>query len=115
MRVRTLQPRANLWVEHEGEVALSEWRVRLLEAIVETGSISAAARRQGVDYRTAWRKLKEMEERLGVNLTERTVGGARGGGTQLTTEGRDYVRKFRAFARGIETVIERQFNTAFYK
>lgn len=109
-----MKPRANLWIEDNGgQVALSEWRVQLLEAIAETGSISEAARRQDVDYRTAWRKLKEMEERLGVKLTERTVGGARGGGTQLTTAGRDYVRKFRKFARGIQTMIARQFNAAF--
>lgn len=113
MLVRTFRPRANLWIECDGQVALSEWRVRLLEAIAETGSISEATRRQDVDYRTAWRKLKEMEERLGVKLTERTVGGPRGGGTQLTTAGHDYVRKFRKFARGIESVIERQFVGAF--
>ena len=34
---------SNFWVERNGEVVLSEWRVALLEAVAETGSISAAA------------------------------------------------------------------------
>ena len=38
-----MEPRLNVWIEHNGTVVLSEWRVRLLEAIDQTGSISRAA------------------------------------------------------------------------
>ena len=34
-----MQPRANFWIEQDGQVVLSSWRVKLLEAIAETGSI----------------------------------------------------------------------------
>ena len=34
---------ANLWLETNDKVVLSRWRVQLLEAIDETGSIRAAA------------------------------------------------------------------------
>jgi molybdenum-dependent DNA-binding transcriptional regulator ModE len=66
---------SNFWLERNGQVVLSEWRVALLEAVADTGSISAAAARQGVHFRVAWRKLQEMEARLGTKLTERTTGG----------------------------------------
>jgi molybdate transport system regulatory protein len=108
-----MQVRSNFWVEKNGEVVLSEWRVALLEAVDETGSISAAAVKQGVHFRVAWRKLKEMEERVGVKLTESTVGGERGGGTRLTAEGRDIVSKFRVFTRGLKETVEQQFEKAF--
>jgi len=36
-------PKFNLWLERDGKVVLSAWRIRLLEAIEETGSITAAA------------------------------------------------------------------------
>ena len=55
-----MQPRINLWIEEEGEVVLSDWRVRLLEAIVETGSISSAAAKLDVSYHRAWDKIREM-------------------------------------------------------
>jgi molybdate transport system regulatory protein len=65
-----MQPRSNFWIENNGKVVLSEWRVALLEAVERTGSIRAAADQQGVHFRVAWRKLQEMEEGLGVKLTD---------------------------------------------
>ena len=92
---------------------LSKWRVRLLEAVEETGSISAAAERMDVPYRRAWDKLDEMEKGLGVQLVERHVGGAHGGGARLTTAGRDYVARFKRFMQGIDEVIAHHFEQAF--
>ena len=63
-----MQPRSNLWIEKNGQVVLSRWRVNLLRAIDETGSISAAAEKMQVSYHRAWEKLHEMETRLGVAL-----------------------------------------------
>lgn len=113
MTADALQARSNVWLEKDGKVVLSDWRVALLEAIDTTGSISAAAAQQGVHFRVAWRKLQEMEGRLGVKLTERSVGGPRGGGTQLTAEGRVYVRKFRTFTRGLKERLDQQFKETF--
>ncbi len=110
-----MQVRSNFWVEKNGEVVLSEWRVALLEAVEETGSINAAAAKQGVNYRVAWRKLKEMEQRLGVKLVESTVGGEHGGGTRLTANGRALVRQFRAFTEGLKETVERRFEETFRK
>jgi len=109
----TLKPRSNLWIECGGQVVLSKWRVRLLEAIQETGSINAAAERVGVSYHRAWEKLDEMEKGLGVQLVERQVGGARGGGTRLTATGREYVARFKRFERGFDDVITGHFEQAF--
>jgi molybdate transport system regulatory protein len=104
---------SNFWVEKDGQVVLSEWRVALLEAVEETGSINAAAEKRGVPYRVAWQKLNEMEERLGVKLTERTVGGEHGGGTRLTAAGREWVRQFRTFTEGLKETVERRFEETF--
>ena len=49
-----MQPMFNLWLEKNDEVVLSTWRVALLRAVADTGSISAAAERTKVQYRTAW-------------------------------------------------------------
>jgi molybdate transport system regulatory protein len=108
-----MRPCSNFWLEKEGKVVLSEWRVALLEAVEKTGSINAAAAQQGVHFRVAWRKLKEMEEGLGVKLTQRTVGGKYGGGTYLTPEGREYVRLFRAFTAGLKDRVDKQFKETF--
>jgi molybdate transport repressor ModE-like protein len=66
-----------------------------------------------VHFRVAWRKLQEMEDRLGTKLTERTTGGPRDGGTRLTAKGLDCVRRFRRLTAGLQDLIEQRFAEAF--
>ncbi|HEY4690742.1 MAG TPA: LysR family transcriptional regulator [Anaerolineae bacterium] len=110
-----MEPRINLWIEQDGEVVLSDWRVSLLEAIAETGSISSAAIKMDVPYHRAWDKIHEMEHGLGVKLVETQAGGAGGGGAQLTPEGRAYVEKFRCFQAGFKEQIDQRFKETFTK
>jgi len=106
-------PRYNLWIEENEEVVLSLWRTKLLTAIDETGSISAAAEKIGVPYRRAWEKIREMEQRLGFRLLDTEVGGSGGGGAILTEKAREYVDRFHKFEKGLEAEIERRFQEAF--
>jgi len=96
-----LDVRSKLWVERDGKVALSEWRVDLLLAIDETGSLAAAAERLHVPYRTAWYKLKGAEETLGLKLVDSESGGKSGGQTRLTPQGRDLAERFRRASQEI--------------
>ena len=108
-----MRPCSNFWIEKDGKVVLSEWRVALLEAVEQTGSINAAAAQQGVPFRVAWRKIQEMEDGLGVPLTERITGGPHGGGTCLTEAGRAYIAQFHAAMAGLKDRAERQFRAVF--
>jgi molybdate transport system regulatory protein len=108
-----LRPRSKVWLEQDGQVVLSEWRVELLEAIEATGSLSAAAQRLGVPYRTAWSRLKQMEERLGARLLETQVGGPEGGGSRLTAEARDVITRFRRVVDGVAELVDRRFQQEF--
>ena len=108
-----LTPHINLWVELDGSVVLSRWRVRLLETIEDTGSISGAAERLGIQYRLAWDRLQEMEAGLAVRLVDRHVGGSGGGGAQLTPAARDLVARFSAFADRLDEFVAVEFRAAF--
>ena len=108
-----MQPKSNLWIEKDGEVVLSRWRVNLLRAIDETGSISAAAEKMQVSYHRAWEKLHEMETRLGVALVETQTGGSHGGGARLTAAARDYIARFDRFSQGIDEIVARHFAESF--
>ena len=101
--------RSKVWVERGDAVLLSEWRVELLEAVAETGSLAAAAERLGVPYRTAWHRIKESEAHLGVRLLATESGGAEGGGSRLTDEAADLVRRFRRVSAGLTEQVERRF------
>jgi molybdate transport system regulatory protein len=108
-----MEPHFNLWIEHNGVVVLSNWRVKLLEAIDQTGSISRAAERLKVTYHRAWEKIHEMEEGLGYKVVDAQVGGAGGGGAELTPQGRELMSKFHMFSRGLSEEIDQRFENAF--
>jgi molybdate transport system regulatory protein len=107
-----LEVRSKLWIEKDGCVALSEWRVELLLAIEEAGSLSVAAERMHVPYRTAWYKLKEAEAQLGFALVESVSGGANGGGTRLTEAGRDIAGRFQEAADEIAHLAKNRLRAA---
>ncbi len=82
-----LEPRIKLWVEKDGSLVLSDYRVRLLRCVAETGSLAKAAQRMGLSYRRAWGKVREIERNLGLSLVESDVVGAGGCGSRLTKDG----------------------------
>jgi molybdate transport system regulatory protein len=108
-----LKQKANFWIEKDGKVVLSLWRVRLLEFVRDTGSISAAASKMGISYRRAWDKIHECEERLGVRLVETQTGGEGGGGSSLTPDAIGYINRFRAFISGLDELVAQSFHENF--
>ncbi|MEJ2591856.1 MAG: TOBE domain-containing protein [Candidatus Thiodiazotropha sp.] len=70
-------------------------RIDLLEAIDAQGSISAAAKQLGISYRSAWDAVDEMNNLWESPLVEKSPGGAHGGGTRLTGDGRQLIDGFR--------------------
>jgi len=104
---------SKVWLERDGRVALSAWRITLLEAVHEAGSLTAAAGRIGVPYRTAWYKLREIEDQLGLRLLDTHSGGPDGGHTTLTPEALDIVRRFRRASRGVEDLVRERFESEF--
>jgi molybdate transport system regulatory protein len=109
----SLQAKANVWIERHGQVALSRWRVALLLAVQETGSISAAAQRLNIPYHRAWDKIRECEHCLGVSLLITQTGGVGGGGARLTPAAIDYIQRFQQFERGLDELIQQRFQAAF--
>ena len=108
-----MEPRLKLWIELNGEIVLSDWRVGLLEEIGQTGSLTRAAEALNVPYRTAWHKLKQMERRLGVRLVTSRSGGSDGGHTELTPAARYYIDRYGIFVAGLRQEVAQRFAMVF--
>ena len=76
-------------------IAIGPGKADLLEAIAETGSISAAAKRMGMSYRRAWLLMDTMNRCFRVPLVAAAKGGRRGGGAQVTPHGMEILRRYR--------------------
>ena len=70
-------------------------KAALLESIRETGSISAAARSLGMDYKRAWLLLDSINRAFVTPAVERVTGGSGGGGAVLTRFGADLLARYR--------------------
>lgn len=74
------------WAQALGHAA-SDKRLDILRGIARSGSISQAAREAGVSYKAAWQALDTLSNLAGVELVQRAVGGAGGGGARVTEAG----------------------------
>ncbi len=83
-------------IYHDDTIAIGPGKVALLEAIAETGSISAAARQIGMSYRRAWVLGDEMNQCLRSPAVSTATGGARGGGAVVTPLGKDLAKHYRS-------------------
>lgn len=90
------------------EIAMGLGKADLLEAIVETGSISAAGRRRGLSYRKAWLMVDEMNRCFARPVVEAKKGGAKGGGAQVTEMGREALRQYRSIQALAEASIAKE-------
>ena len=103
-------PRMKLWLEADGRLVMSDYRVRLLEAIADTGSLSKAAESMRLSYRRAWGKLKELEDNLGYPLAKSESGGSRGGRTVLTENALAFIAAYRRFQERVTADMDRAFH-----
>ncbi|TDQ83897.1 molybdate transport system regulatory protein [Dongia mobilis] len=90
----------------EPEVAIGPGKADLLEAIRDTGSISAAGRRLGMSYRRAWLLVDELNRHLGAPVVDAQTGGAKGGGAALTETGDEVLTRYRRMEQACRHVTE---------
>ena len=102
-------PRQKLWIEADGRLVMSDYRLRLLELVAESGSLAEAATAMRLSYRRAWGKIKELEANLGMPLVHSEVGGAGGGRTTLTDEARALLAAYRRFQERMAAQLETVF------
>jgi len=108
-----VEARSKIWCERGGELVLSEWRLDLLAAVGETGSLSRAAERLDVPYRAAWHTLAAVEEQLANRLLEAQSGGAGGGGSSLAPHAVELIRRFRRVRQGVSELVSKRFESEF--
>ena len=97
--------RSKVWLEKDGKLLMGWGRASLLEKIDELGSISAAARAMKLAYRNAWLWVEAMNRLAPKPLVEKSTGGANGGYTRLTEEGRKAVEEYQKINLKLQTAL----------
>ncbi len=101
--------KTKIWIENEqGKLVIGTGRLRILEAIMESGSMNKAATKLGQPFRAVWGKIKATEQRCGFKLVESTKSGSK-----LTREGMDLMCKYHQIQTRCEKYADNQFQELF--
>ena len=88
-------------------------KVLLLEAILEKGSISAAAKSIGMSYKKAWGLIKEINSSSNNKIIKTNTGGQGVRGTKISEEGINFIKSFRTIEEKIFKVAEKEKNDLY--
>jgi molybdate transport system regulatory protein len=88
--------RLTLRVDLDEDRAIGPGKIRLLEAIRDTGSITKAGVALGMSYRRAWLLVDDMNNCFREPVILAQTGGSHGGGALLTPFGARLIDQYRA-------------------
>ena len=102
-----------VWIEQDGGTAFGEGPYHLLKGVEETGSLWKAAAAMGMAYSKARRIMSCCEKSLGFALTYRKIGGALGGGSELTNDAADLMRTYEGLRAEMEAALGEAYRKHF--
>lgn len=85
---------------------LGHGKIRLLELIASTGSISAAGRAMDMSYRRAWLLVDALNSMFSRPVVESQRGGKQGGGAALTEFGNELLHTYRNMQEKLEKAVK---------
>jgi len=83
-----------VWINEQQGHFIGSGRIRLLENIKKTGSITGGAKAMKMSYRQAWQMVEDMNTRSDKPLVEKILGGKGGGGAIVTESGEKAIKLF---------------------
>jgi molybdate transport system regulatory protein len=102
------ETRLTLRVDFGPSGSIGPGKIRLLEAIHRTGSISQAGRALGMSYRRAWLLIDDMNRCFRHAVIKAKPGGSQGGGAVLTDFGAELARDYRAIEAAAAAAAKRR-------
>jgi len=100
--------KSRIWIEGENGTFLAEGRIALLKQIIESGSISAAAKTMKMSYKKAWEIIDGMNKESKSPLVMRVSGGKGGGGTQVTEDGLEAIKLFEGLNKKCKNYLDKE-------
>jgi len=108
-----IRPGQRIWLSDQGAPVFGVGIRELLIRVESTGSLRQAASDMGLAYSKAWHIVRRAEEHLGFKLLERQIGGAGGGGSTVSSEGRWLVGAFGALLDEADALLDELYAKHF--
>lgn len=85
----------------------------LLELVEEMQSVRTACARMQMSYSSGWNLIRRLESQLNMSLVERCQGGAGGGKSCLTPEGKRLTAAYRSYSAAVKDVAAELYTQYF--
>jgi molybdate transport system regulatory protein len=102
-----------IWLHDQGMPIFGIGIRELLIRVESTGSLRHAASDMGLAYSKAWQIVRRAEKHLGFTLLERQTGGAHGGGSAVSEDGKWLVGAFGALLDEADTLLDELYAEHF--
>lgn len=104
-----LRVRSKIWIENgKGQLIIGTGRLKILETILEEGSMNKAAQKLNQPFRAVWGKIRATEQRCGFKIVERCSGGSK-----LTEKGLELLWSYTRLRNRCEKYVDDQFEDLF--
>ena len=111
-----LRAKVKVWIEDDKEnLIFGGGKTQILEFIDETGSISEAAKKVGMNYKKAWTHIKILQEFLEDELVIAQKGGKGQGGTVLTPKAKEIIETYKILRKDIKAYTQKRYEELFIK
>ncbi|QOY51120.1 winged helix-turn-helix domain-containing protein [Candidatus Sulfurimonas baltica] len=101
------------WIEDDNEhLVFGGGKTQILELIDETGSISEASKRVGMNYKKAWSHIKILQEYIEDDLVV-VKKGRDSGGTALTPKAKELILKYKLLEKEVRDFSTKRFEEIF--
>lgn len=109
-----MKPYSHVWIaDDQRQRFFGPGPYELLTRVERTGSLLGASKEMGMAYTKACRLIAHAEEGLGESILDRHAGGARGGGSHLTSEGKDVLDRYDSWTKASAHAVDDYFTTCF--
>jgi molybdate transport system regulatory protein len=92
-------------IKRNGNSFLDPVKTKLLQEIIQCGSLSGAAKKLKISYQHAWTMIDDMNRIAPSPLVIKQRGGANGGGAEISEYGKNIINEYRQILAQVTKVI----------
>ena len=109
-----MEIKVKVWIEDEHKnLIFGSGKTEILRQIEQTGSISEAEKKVGMNYKKAWSHIKILEEYIEDDLVIAKKGRGEDSGTKLTSKAKELISLYKTLDEDIKNYSKQRFKELF--
>ncbi len=109
-----MKVKVKVWIEDEnGELIFGSGKTEVLKQIDDTGSISRAAQKVGMNYKKAWNHIQILQKYIEDDLVFTQKGRGENSGSMLTPKAREIIQTYEILEYDVKKYSQKRFAELF--